>query len=106
MNKEINGYKLIDCDDDAIYVAKSKQDVLNYWIENYGTPLDLIGLSDEEFLEDLVVMELNSERVTLEREFLMDEDTGDKKKSTYWDFYKEAAEGCGVECEPILWYNI
>lgn len=106
MNKEINEYKLIDCDDDAIYIAKSKQDVLYYWYQNYGSPLDLIHVSDEEFLEDLVVMDLNSERVNIVRDFLMDEDTSETKKSSYWEFYKETAEECKVQCEPILWYNV
>lgn len=106
MNKEINEYKLIDCDDDAIYIAKSKQDVLDYWYENYGSLLEERDLSDEEFLEDLVVMDLNSDRVTIARNFLMDEDTGEEKESSYWDIYKEAAEECRMQCEPILWYYV
>ena len=60
-NFMVNNFLLINVDDDAIYLAKSKQDVLNYWKEHYGTPMELVGETDEEFLEGLRVLDLDSE---------------------------------------------
>ena len=49
----VNDFLLIDVNDDAIYIAKSKQDVLDYWKKYYGTPMEIVGETDEEFLDAL-----------------------------------------------------
>lgn len=101
----VNDFLLIDVNDDAIYIAKSKQDVLDYWKKYYGTPMELVGETDEEFLDALEVMDLTSDEVHRSREWwYLDYD--DEQPKTYYDLYLQQAEISDVNCEPILWYNV
>ena len=103
----INDYLLIDCDDDAIYLAKSKQDVLNYWKENYGTPMELVGETDEEFLEGLRVLDLDSEEVNKIRTSIVEEVTEYTEGiRSYFDVYAYEAKFSEVLCKPVLWYDV
>lgn len=106
-NRMINDYFLIDCDDDAIYLAKSKQDVLNYWKEYYGTPMELVGETDEEFLEGLTVLDLSSEEVQKSR-LNIHEELPDYMKIyySYYDTYSYHAHYSETKCKPILWYSV
>lgn len=106
-NLTINDYLLIDCDDDAIYLAKSKQDVLNYWKEHYGTPMELVGETDEEFLEDLRVLDLDSEEVNKIRTSIVEEVTDYTEGiRSYFDVYAYEAQFSDILCKPILWYDV
>lgn len=103
-NLSINGYKLIYCDDDALYVAKCKQDVLDYYRTNYGAPFELLKMSDQEFLDDLIIHDLESEIVQQSRSILND-DNGEKTSESYYEYYVVAAKE-DKGCQPVLWFNI
>lgn len=103
-NLSINGYKFISCEDDALYVAKSKQDVLDYYKENYGSPFDLLKISDEEFLDDLVIYDLDSEYMQMKRN-IKNDDNGEFTNESYYDYYEKAARE-DIGCQPVLWFNI
>lgn len=100
----VNDFLLIDCYDDAIYIAKSKQDVLDYWKTYYGTPMDIVGETDEEFLDALEILDLTSDEVHEIREGWFDYDY--EHLQSYYDLYLQQAEISDVNCEPILWYNV
>lgn len=57
MNK-INGYRIFENCDDAIYVAKSKEDVYSYFVENYGSTEDCQCKTKDEFIENLREIEI------------------------------------------------
>lgn len=44
----VNDFLLINVDDDAFYIAKSKEDVLDYWKKYYGTPMEIVGERDKQ----------------------------------------------------------
>ena len=104
-NFMVNNFLLINVDDDAIYIAKSKEDVLDYWKKYYGTPMEIVGETDEEFLDALEVMDLTSDEVHKIREWWY-LDYVDEQPKSYYDVYLQHAEISGVKCEPILWYNL
>lgn len=106
-NFMVNNFLLINVDDDAIYLAKSKQDVLNYWKDHYGTPMELVGETDEEFLDGLRVLDLDSEEVNKIRVSIVEEVTDYTEEiRSYFDVYVYEAQFSGVLCKPILWYDV
>ena len=103
-NLNINNYELILSEDDAIYVAKSKEDVLSFYKENYGNPSDDLLCSDQEFLENLIVYDLKSDIVQKIR-IIKNDDSGENTAESYYEYYKKAAiEDKG--CQPVLWFNV
>ena len=93
---EINGYKFIELDGDEIFVTKSKEDVLKFYHETYGTPKEMIDLTDEEFLEHLIELDLNGDVVQKKR---------DNLGWCYYDEYKKQAlkdEGC----KPVIYHYL
>ena len=88
---EINGYKIYENDDDAIYASKSKEDVYNYFVENYGSTEDCQNQTKEQFIEQLVEIELDGKCAQHTREWTSDDD-GMVFESTYYDEYKKVAE--------------
>ena len=100
----INGYKLICCDDDALYVAKTKKDVLDFYKENYGEPIDNLLCSDSEFLEELIIYDLDSQVVQKQR-IILNDDNGEKTCKSYYEYYIRAAKE-DKGCQPVLWFNI
>lgn len=100
MDFQINGYQLIENCDEAIYAAKTKEDVYQYYIENYGDT----ETSKEQFLNGLFVYDLSSEDVHKIRDFIND-DTGEDYISSYYQQYKDAAIK-DTGCQPVLFMNI
>ena len=50
--KEINGYKIFDILDDGTYVAKSKEDLMEY-VRKYGNVEEVYGVTEQELLMKL-----------------------------------------------------
>ena len=96
MNKdlEINGYKLFENCDEAVYVAKSKDDVYNYFIKNYGSTEGCQSQTKEQFINDLIEIDLSSDYAK-EIKTWHNDDTGDITKISYYDEYKNVASGNG-----------
>ena len=87
---EINGYKIFENCDEAVYVAKSKEDVYNYFVATYGPTEDCQSKTKEQFIDGLVEIELDSGCAKRERTWLND-DTGEVSKSSYLDEYNNVA---------------
>lgn len=87
---EINGYKIFVNEDEAIYAAKSKEDVYNYFVENYGSTEDCQRQTKEQFIDQLVEIEVDSECAQCIRTRLND-DNGEITESSYYAEYKAAA---------------
>ncbi|MBF7691573.1 hypothetical protein [Acinetobacter pollinis] len=102
-NIEINGYKLFLNNDDAIYVAKSKDDVLEYYKELVGDDLGGDFESDEAFKDQLIILQVDSDYVAKLTK-IHDDENGCTVETTIYDLYKEQAE-LNVKCEPIVWFN-
>lgn len=91
MNKlEINGYKLFENTDEAVYIAKSKEDVYSYFVKNYGSTEDCQSQPKDQFIESLVEIELDSDCAKRHRTWHND-DTGEITQGSYLDAYKESA---------------
>lgn len=88
---EINGYKIFQNGDDAVYAAKSKDDVYNYFVENYGSTEDCQDETKEQFIENLMEIDLDSEIAQSDRTWIGD-DTGETFDTSYYQEYKNAAE--------------
>lgn len=100
MNK-INGYGIFENYDDAIYVAKSKEDVYNYFVENYGSTEDCQYQTKHEFIENLREIEVNSAECQATRKWFNDAN-GTESESSYYDEYKESVEK-GVNVDVIAY---
>ncbi|MCW3176256.1 hypothetical protein RMB13_07245 [Acinetobacter sp. V102_4] len=87
---EINGYKIFENHDEAVYVAKSKEDVYDYFVENYGSTEECQDETKEQFIENLIEIELDSKCTQHKREWISD-DTGERSESSYYDEYKKVA---------------
>lgn len=88
---EINGYKIFQNGDDAVYAAKSKEDVYNYFVENYGSTEHCQGETKEQFIANLMEIDLDSEIAQSERTWI-DDNTGNEFNASYYQEYKIAAE--------------
>lgn len=98
---EINGYKIFENCDDAIYVAKSKEDVYKYFVENYGSTEDCQGETKDEFVGNLREIELNSKECQCTRLWTSDDD-GSESESSYYDEYKKSVKK-GVNVDVIAY---
>lgn len=87
---EINGYKIFINPDEAVYTAKSKEEVYNYFVENYGSTEDCQDQSKEQFIENLNEIELDSDCAQRDRDWV-NEDTGVISTSSYYLEYKVVA---------------
>ena len=99
---KINGYSIFENYDEAVYVAKSKKDVYNYFVGNYGSTEECQDQTKDEFIDSLIEIELDSECAQRQRTWHSD-DTGDITESSYYDEYKKSAEkDNGVEVNAFL----
>lgn len=98
----VNGFHLYEVDDDAIYVAKSKEAVLEF-CKSYGDIDDIFGRTEAEFIECIKEHNLASSYVHDERE-IYEEEEGNKLSSYYQYYLKEANEK--EDCVPIIYFNV
>ena len=95
MSKElkINGYQIFKNEDDAVYIAKSKEDVYEYFVENYGSTEDCQNQTKDKFINELIDIELDSKPCQIFQDWYNDE-TGETTYggSSYYDEYKKYAE--------------
>lgn len=103
MKVKINNYALFKNDDDAIYVAKSKDDVLEYYKSLFGDDLGGGFESDEDFKNQLIELDINSDYV-MNKIKIHDDEKRRTIETTIYDLYKEEAKKA-VKCEPIVWFN-
>jgi len=94
----INGYKIYDIDEDAMYVSKSKESLLEN-ILMYGDIEEVYGISVDELFEEVREVSLCSKEAQSEREW------ADDKVKCIYDLYKEVAEA-DQGTQIILCYNI
>lgn len=95
---QINGFKIFENHDEAVYAAKSKEDVYTYFVNMYGSTEECQNQTKEQFIDELIEIELSSECAQKNRTYLSD-DTGEESISSYYDEYKKVAlknEGVGV----------
>lgn len=83
--KEINGYKIFDILDDGIYVAKSKEDLMEY-VRNYGNVEEVYGVTEQELFDEIEEIPLTSDEVITAKNW-----DHDFYKCIY-DLYKSVAE--------------
>lgn len=96
-NLEVNGYKIFDILDDGVYIAKSKEDLLEF-VTEYGDTEDIYGLSEQELLEEMREISLCSKESTEIK------DWGDDEVGCIYDLYKkEASTNQGIQM--LLTYN-
>lgn len=96
-NLEVNGYKIFDVLDDGVYIAKSKEDLLEF-VTEYGDTEDIYGLSEQELLEEMREISLCSKEATEIK------DWGDDEVGCIYDLYKkESSTDQGIQM--LLTYN-
>ncbi|MEO3357276.1 hypothetical protein [Acinetobacter haemolyticus] len=100
----INGYHLYEVEEDAIYVAKSLDDVLNYCKNTYGAINDVYDCDETEFHKLVTQINLCENIVHTDINFLSDDD-GTLSNSTYYKFYSGVAEK-DDGCKPIIFFNV
>lgn len=88
--KEINDYKIFENEDEAVYVAKSKEDVYDYFVDHYGSTEWCQNQSKDEFINGLTEIDIDSAPSKKIRTFISDDD-GSECKSSYYEEYKKAA---------------
>ena len=88
---EINGFKIFENTDEAVYAAKSKEDVYDYFVEMYESTEDRQSKTKEQFIDELIEIELSSDSANRIRTWHND-DTGEITENTYYDEYKKVAE--------------
>ena len=88
--KIINGYRLFENTDEAVYIAKSKEDVYDYFVKNYGSTEDCQGQNKEQFIDELIEINLDSDSANRTRTWVND-DTGENYKTSYYEEYRKAA---------------
>ena len=89
-NLQINGFKIFENHDEAVYAAKSKDDVYEYFVNMYGATEECQNQTKKQFIDELIEIELSSECAQRERTYLSD-DTGEESISSYYGEYKKAA---------------
>ena len=97
-NLHINGYKIFDIDEDAMYVSKSKEDLLEN-ILKYGDIEEVYGISQEQMFDEVREVSLCSDEAQKER------DWADEYVKCVYDLYKEAAT-VDQGTQMILCYNL
>lgn len=99
---EINGFKIFENCDEAVYAAKSKEDVYNYFVEMYGSTEDCQNQTKEQFIDELIEIETDSDSAHRNRTWHCDE-TGETLEKSYFDEYKKIAEkNAGVDVVAYL----
>lgn len=88
---EINGYKIFENEDDAVYAAKPKEAVYDYFVKNYGSTEECQDETKDQFIANLIEIELDSEIAKRDRTWISD-DTGETFDTSYYQEYKIAAE--------------
>lgn len=95
---QVNGYKIFDILDDGVYIAKSKEDLLEN-VKKYGDTKEVYGVSEQELLEEMREIPLRSKEATEIK------DWSDDEIGCIYDLYKsEALLDQGVQM--LLTYNI
>lgn len=95
--KEINGYKIFDILDDGIYVAKSKEYLMEY-VRKYGNVEEVYGVTEQELFDEIEEIPLSEDKVITFKNW-----DHDYYKCIY-DLYKSVAENDNGT-EIILTYN-
>ena len=94
----INGYRIFDIDEDGMYVAKSKEALLEN-ILKYGDIEEVYGISEQEMFDQVREIELCSEEVRKVRIW------DDESVSSIYDLYKDVAIA-NQGTQMILCYNL
>lgn len=95
---QVNGYKIFDILDDGVYIAKSKEDLLDN-VKKYGDTQEIYGVAEQELLEEMQEIPLCSKEVTEIK------DWSDDEIGCIYDLYKsEALLDRGVQM--LLTYNL
>ena len=98
-NLQVNGYKIFDILDDGVYVAKSKEDLLEYVNKEYGDVLEIYGVDPSTLLDEMKEISLCSKEAHEIKDW-SDDDIG-----CIYDLYKsEASLDRGTTM--ILTYNL
>ena len=98
-NLQVNGYKIFDILDDGVYVAKSKEDLLEYVNQQYGDVLEIYGVDPSTLLDEMKEISLCS------KEAHEIKDWSDYMIGCIYDLYKsEASLDRGTTM--ILTYNL
>lgn len=100
----INGYHLYEIDDDAIYAAKSIEELLNYCKNTYGEIKEIYDCEEDKFHQIVSPINLCEKIVHISRTFISDDD-GAHSNSTYYQLYSEVAKKDGG-CEPVIFFNV
>lgn len=88
---EINGFKIFENTDEAVYAAESKEDVYDYFVEMYGSTEDCQSQTKEQFIDGLIEIEVDGDSAQRIRTWNCD-DTGETLEKSYFDEYKKIAE--------------
>lgn len=97
-NLNINGYKIFNIPEDGVYVAKSKEDLLEN-VKIYGDVEEIYGVTEQELLEEMKEISLCS------KEAQEIKDWADDIVKCIYDLYAEVArEDKGTSM--ILTYNL
>ena len=97
-NLQVNGYKIFDILDDGIYVAKSKEDLLEN-VKKYGDVEEVYGVTEQELLDEMKEISLCSKEANEIK------DWSDDEIGSIYDLYKsEASLDRGTTM--ILTYNL
>ncbi len=98
-NLQVKGYKIFDILDDGVYVAKSKEDLLEYVNQQYGDVLEIYGVDPSTLLDEMKEISLCS------KEAHEIKDRSDDEIGCIYDLYKsEASLDRGTTM--ILTYNL
>ena len=105
-DKSINGCKIFENPDEAVYVAKSKEDVYDYFVNTYGSTEECQDDTEEQFIDGLIEIELSCDYAQRERTWVSD-DTGEKSISSYYEEYKKSAQkDVGVDVIAYLVWQL
>lgn len=87
---EVNDYKIFENHDEAVYAAKSKEDVYNYFVNMYGSTEECQNKTKEQFIDELSEIDINGKVAQRKRLYVSDDD-GYEWESSYYDEYKKVA---------------
>lgn len=102
----VNEYRFYLVEDDALYVAKNKEAVLEF-CKSYGPIKDIYDLSEEDFLTIVLEQNLASDFVHQERDIFNEE--GEDECGSYYKYYLEGvkhATKANKDCYPIIHFNL
>jgi hypothetical protein len=99
---KINGFCIFVNEDEAIYVAKSREDIYEYFVEMYGSTEDCQNETKEEFIENLTEIDLSSDYCKKVRTWISDDDGSEWESSYYDEYAKSANKNDGVDVIAYL----